>query len=146
MAYADTIRSTTCTMEDVAAAIEGIVCATYPLTWTAWTPTYSANGGMTFVSVTTTTARYLQFGKLVGYYLFANGTTAGTASTGVTFTLPVTAANSSHGCTAAAQDTTNMAGFGSGDTAKATIYKYDFSNWGLGSSRIIRASGFYEAA
>ena len=42
-----------------------------PITLTAWTPTYSATGAMTFTGVSTTSANYTQVGKLVFFQLDA---------------------------------------------------------------------------
>src|SRR4029079_15185526 len=53
----------------------------YPLSipaapvWQTWVPTYSGNDGMTFASVTTHFARYIEFGDTVYFVISAEGTT-----------------------------------------------------------------------
>jgi len=136
-------------MEDVATLIEGVLgSSSNDATLSTWTPSYSASGAMTFTSVVTNYAKYMYHGKLVWFSIRATGTTGGTASTDIYFTLPVTAAASntiafagmaldtgSIGCAAYQQSTTLGA-----------VRKYDATNWGLGASRVIVAQGFYEVA
>jgi hypothetical protein len=119
--------------------------------WTDWAPTYAASGSMTYTTVTTTRARYIQIGKTVVGTLIATGTTGGTASRGITFILPVTAASTSGlpGCAIVSEDsgTTILAGtllFSS--TTELQIQKYDSSNFGLGSGRRVQVQFCYEAA
>lgn len=90
--YADALRSRIFTGADIASLIEGIFTSTFPLTWSSWTPTFTASGSMTITSTAITSAKYCQIGKLVFFKLAFTGTIGGTPSFGVRATLPVTAA------------------------------------------------------
>jgi len=142
MAYADAIRSAIASMDDVADLIEA------GQTWATWSPTYSANNSMTYTSVTTTSARYIQFGKLIIFQLQASGTVGGTPSTELRATLPATAAVTISPFAAQCVDggaTIGGCGYISGTTLIA-VTRYDVASWSAGASRIIRCSGMYEAA
>lgn len=119
-------------------------------TWSDWTPTYGGSSSMTFGTITTHYARYAQVGKIVFFEISATGTTGGTASTDITFTLPVAPKNASStvflSFSVFIRDTATASGYGYIDDTKAYVRRYDSSNWGLGSSRSIRASGHYEIA
>lgn len=151
MAYADTIRTATATMDDVATLIEGIFVSGYGLTWTAWTPTLGATGSMTWTSTAINFAKYIQCGKLIIFAVVAGGTTGGSASSGLTFTLPVTASAtwaSNTGLAAAnvIDGGSSIAGVCLTTTAVGTVTRYDAGNYGLGAGRTIRVVGAYEAA
>ena len=117
--------------------------------WTTWTPTYGASGSLTYTSVTTGYAKYLQIGKTIFFNLYATGTTGGTASNSITFTLPVAAANLynvfSGGVLPGSGVT--VGGFAFTDNSATVVFvrKYDSSNYALGGAAI-RVSGTYEAA
>jgi hypothetical protein len=90
MAYADTGRSATATLETLCTLIEGIFGSTYDLTWTAGpTPTYGGLASLTFTSVTTTYSKYIRVGKLVIWMLSCTGTTGGTDGNTLTATTPI---------------------------------------------------------
>jgi len=147
MAYADSIRSSGVTTAQIATLIEGIFSSGYGLTWTSWVPTYGASGSMTYTSVTTTFAKYIQVGKLVFYQIYASGTTGGTASNQITATLPVAGLSDSRVGSCIVQDGSgNITGQVFTNATNLLIYKYDTSNFGLGASRLFIAVGFYEAA
>jgi len=119
------------------------------LLWQDWTPTYSANGSMTFTSVTTHIARYCQIGKIVFFQIEARGTTGGTASDGLEFTLPITNKNTldsdiAGGCIVV--DGVYLSGLfylvGGGSTIR--VKKYDNSNYSLGANRGLVVQAFYE--
>jgi hypothetical protein len=117
--------------------------------WDSWTPSYSASGSMTYTSVTTNRAKYLQLGKLVFFTLSATGTTGGTASNAIIATLPVTAAYSPIIFAGGYDDGggTALTGIGQGSgTGSLAVSKADKSNFGLGAGRSIYVSGVYEAA
>jgi hypothetical protein len=57
--------------------------------WTNWTPTLGAVAPMTLAGTSIIFARYCQIGKVVFFTLKFTGTTGGTASNQITFTLPV---------------------------------------------------------
>lgn len=122
-------------------------------TWQAWTPTYSAGGSMTFTSVTTNIARYVIIGKTVHFQIGAKGTTGGTASNYIGFTLPITAANTDQtdvGGGAMIIDGSSGDGAGAWATLLAgdivRVFKPDFANWALGTNREIVVNGTYEIA
>lgn len=148
MAFADALRSTTWTGTDVADLLEGIFVSGHPVTWTTWSPTYSGTGSLTFTTVTTNVAQYIQVGKLVICHLNATGTTGGVTNTTIQATLPVTAVDSNNRAGAAfITDSTDAVGqlFTSGTTLMG-FRKYDSSNWGLGASRGIVGTLIYKAA
>lgn len=97
MAYADSIRSASATMDAVASLLEGVFVSGYPLTFSTWTPTLSAGGSMTYTSTTIRQANYIQVGKLVLFEIDVTGTVGGTPHSDLKFTLPVTAAASTGG-------------------------------------------------
>lgn len=56
--------------------------------WTAWTPIFTASAG-TWTSIGST-ARWMQIGKIVHFYIFAAGTTSNTGVINLRFSLPST--------------------------------------------------------
>lgn len=86
MAYADSIRTKTAGMNDVASLIEGIVSSGFPLTWTTWVPTltgFSANPAGAIY-------KYIQIGKLVILRVDQTPAAGTSNATGFTITLPAT--------------------------------------------------------
>lgn len=84
--FADILRSKTWTASDLAALIESIGSASFPMNWQSWTPTLTGFS----VNPTIVVATYIQFGKLVLVNYEQN---AGTSNaTGLTISAPVTAA------------------------------------------------------
>lgn len=125
--------------------------AAWPLTQ-AWSPTYGGSGSMTFTGVDTKIAEYFRMGDWVFFNLRADGTTGGSASIWVTFTLPVAPAvaelyqfNSM--VYDASFNTYSVSGsaFYVGSSV-VNVANYSNSNWGLGSDRRIYVNGFYKAA
>jgi len=110
-------------------------------TWFNWTPSYGAGGSMTYASVTTSKARFFIVGDAVTVEMKARGTTGGTASASITFTLPIAPATADMVFSApsvsdgAGASIAGYSYFGSGTTV--SIGKYDNSNWGLGTLRDI---------
>ena len=117
--------------------------------WTTWSPTYGAGGAMTYTTVTSNYAKYRQQGKTVHFAIYATGTTGGVAAPNISFTLPVAAA-SVYGITfgALVSDGGNpLPGTARGlDVNTLYVAKFDYSNFGLGASRVFAVSGCYEAA
>jgi hypothetical protein len=149
MAYADTIRTNTCNMNDVAGLIEGIFASTYGLAWTAWTPTYGAGGSMTFTGVTTTLANYIQCGKFVVIALAINGTTGGSASNYLTLTLPIAPSSNLYLGAIPVIDNGAMAnGFGYSAVSGSKLYLYrdDSANFTLGAGEGAQGLLIYPAA
>lgn len=105
----------------------------------SYQPTYGGSGSLTYLTVTTTLARYIINRNQMYVKVVTTGTTGGTASTYVTFTLPISMAN---------VDTTYLpigSGFsneGPNPKTGLVVYqaankigvgKYDASNAGLGA-------------
>lgn len=149
MAYADAIRSSIATMDDIADLIEGIFVSGYPATFSTWVPTYGAGGSMTFTSVSTTFARYIRVGKIIILNIYALGTTGGSASGTLTATLPVTAAAAFIGgggwCTDAGASSLGAQVY-CGTTSVLTVARYDGANFTLGAGRGFSVGLVYEAA
>jgi hypothetical protein len=116
--------------------------------WFNYTPTYSANGSMTYTTVTTTYAKWRVSGKTMFYALQASGTTGGEVNTQLQATPPVTivdtraypgSCNVIDGTAAAVVGT----GGANGTTGVIFARKFDSSNWALGAGRVMQSSGFY---
>jgi hypothetical protein len=116
-----------------------------------WTPTYGGLGSMTFTSVKTDVARFWIIGSTLYHVIDATGTTGGTASNGLTYTVPVpindslfspynTAANGSVFDSGAKQ---GWAQRDASQTSYLYVCKYDSSNWGIGTSKRFLLQGFY---
>jgi len=105
----------------------------------SWEPTYGASGSMTFTSVTT----HFAFFKLDGDYLDVNvhatGTTGGTASNTITVSLPLVVRASFASCGIVTDPSNTGSMIYSSPNAIMSIRKYDSSNFGLGTGRIIVA-------
>lgn len=151
MAYDGSVfQSKLWTPNDIKTQMESIFTRDYPLAWTSWTPTYGATGSMTYTSVTTISAAYIQIGKLVLFKLICSGTTGGTASYAITFTVPVTRSTADYAALAGGwgydSATCGVCIDGGNSTTVARVLRYNFANWGLGASRQIGCMGIYEAA
>ena len=113
-----------------------------------YTPLGGGSGSLTYTSVTYNTKQYQIVDNTVRFYLQASGTTGGVTNTTLTLTLPftVSATIGSNVATAGfTGDTAVAAGlsfFGASGTV-INVRKYDASNWGLGASRQVSASGIY---
>jgi hypothetical protein len=116
--------------------------------WTAWTPTYGGSASMTWGTVTTRVANYIKVGKTVFYRIDAVGTTAGTAASNISFSLPV-AAKDGYGSSGAGHvldaSAANSAFTYFKDVNNAYVQKYNAVNYGLGTVEIL-INGTYEAA
>lgn len=151
MAYADDIRTTDYTREELATLIEGVFGAsTGIITVSTWSPTWGATGSMTFTSVTTHWANYFRVDDWVFYEVGAQGTTGGTASTAITFTLPATPSNSgvppyvgSGWCDGTATVEPCTTRYTSG---VAQVYLADGDNWQLDTGVDVNISGRFKVA
>jgi hypothetical protein len=119
--------------------------------WFNWTPTFSASGSMTYSPVTLTQAQFKLAGNELRFNLItATGTTGGTASTEINFTLPFTVSvPNGTMCTAAVIDGGGAIGgraYVSGTGTLVAVARYDNANFSLGASRRIFASGFCKVA
>ncbi len=117
--------------------------------WFSYTPTYGANGSMTYTSVTTTISRFRISGKKCELQIRAVGTIGGTPSTNITITPPVNSANvysslagaciydgGSPRCTARV--------LFDNSASLISIGKYDGSTYTAGAGRDIFVNGSYE--
>lgn len=125
-----------------------------PEDWPDWfhyanTITYSANGSMTFTSVSTTYARFKVSGQECRYEVFGTGTTGGTANTQLQASLPCACVDANaHPAACATRDATGGigttgAGGVNGTTAVIFARKQDNSVYGLGTGRFIQVAGFF---
>lgn len=115
--------------------------------WTNWTPTYSATGGMTYTGVTSVVAKYFVIGKVCFFVLMCIGTTGGSSSDAIQVTLPIaTKEDATHvggGCHI--HDSVRMSGSYYTDlTTRIRVFRYNSSNWNIGSNKRIHINGFYE--
>jgi hypothetical protein len=114
----------------------------------AWTPTFACSGSMTYTSTSIAYSKYCKWGKTVWFSLQVSGTTGGTASTQIYFTLPVTAASSSPAFwmfVAGGGDGGNLILL-SANLNSTQGFVDKLSNWGLGAARTFNVTGIYEAA
>lgn len=111
---------------------------------------YSANGSMTFDTVTTTYARFKVSSQTCFYEAWGTGTTGGTASTTLQASLPVDCldATTFPGAGATRDATSGVGTVGAcgvnGTLDLLFIRKQDNTNYGLGTGRFIQVSGFYQ--
>ena len=120
--------------------------------WTAYTPTVGATGSMTYTT-SVKQCSYIQIGKTVHARIHLEGTTGGTASYGITATLPVlpilngtdrVIGGSCHIIDGASD---LVGGYHwDGINGRLEIRKYDSSNWGIGANRQVGILISYEAA
>ena len=118
-------------------------------TWFTWVPSFSATGSMTYTSVTASVAVFCIKNDIVFYDIYAGGTTGGTASNGLIFTLPVNRALTTtnylmgYGRVYDGVDVMGMILSNSTNVDKIEVRRYDQANYGLGAGRYVTASGFY---
>lgn len=117
--------------------------------YTAWTPTISA-GGMGISAVVINAARYQQRGNDIKYQVHATFTTAAVAGTTIFFTAPVNRVRTDTNLAVGFGEVVDAADLGAyaiwngTSVSSIAIRKYDAAVFGLGVSREIRVSGFYE--
>lgn len=119
--------------------------------WFNYSPTTACNGSMTYTSVTITRARFNIQGKVVTFVFSITGTTGGSAATAIFVSTPTLIANKTD---SVAIPVLIVDGGGSiigrgftndnGGTDVITVGKYDATNWGLGSGRVVKATAVYE--
>lgn len=126
----------------------------FPGKWTAWTPTYTASGSMTYTSVTTRVARYRKVGRQIEFYFHATGTTGVSGSQSIFATLPL-ASTTIAGTTrfSYASNVVNSGGSisagasftdATSNSDKVEVRRADASAWTLGAGVEIAASGNYQ--
>ena len=120
--------------------------------WAAWTPTYgSGTNTMTYTAVTTTASQYTVIGNTCFFYLSASGTTGGTATTHIDFSLPsgvVPTVNTEYFPAYVNASGTPAATAAVWVAADSRVYVYGptFGNWTLGANRAINVKGFFNIA
>lgn len=114
--------------------------------WVSWTPTFSASGSMTWPA-SASRALYRREGTIVFIKLYASGTTGGTSSSALNFTLPISAGDSLGMFPATIYDgTATIAAYGVHfSNSTVSVSRYDGGNIGLGQ-RDIAVSHFYESS
>lgn len=138
MAYADDLRTGSPTFEIVASLIEGIFSSLFSLVFSTWTPSYTANGSMTYTSVSTTFAYYIRCGEWCMGFLLASGTVGGTPARILAHSLPFTPASSNQGGAAAyVVDGGNQIGGCGIIGSSLSVTRYDAGNWSAGAGRVI---------
>lgn len=143
MGYADIIRTPQPKIEDIASLIEGIFGASSPIEVIDFTPTFTCNGSMTVSATTLYQAKYFTIGQLVAFWIYAQLTLAGTASTQVIFTLPTSMINTPIGFFSGNCDVSSAGCAGWSDTTHGLIQLHGAANWTLGASRNVNVGGFY---
>jgi hypothetical protein len=116
--------------------------------WFDYTPTYGGTGSLTFTSVTTQEATYAIKGTAIHLILGAVGTTGGTASSGIRFTIPLAISTPRYFYCSGAKvsDSGAKGAFVQNEVLgglSLTVYKYDVSNFGLGAAREIACAVTY---
>ncbi len=115
--------------------------------WIEWTPVFGAEMPMSF-TVVDYVAEYCIIEGVVIFHISATGTTSGTSSPAIYFTVPTEVGFCIGGaCNIADPIPTRKAGFWVlGTATRMEVYRYDESNWGIGSDRRISVQGFYKMA
>lgn len=122
---------------------------------TSWTPSYSAEGSLTWTGVTTTIARYVRLGNMVLFFLAASGTLGGTAANELYFSAPetISAAHTTAVLLPMGGHTVDGASGTLGgvvgsivDNSTISVTKGDNSNYSTSGAGSIRVFGIYEAA
>jgi hypothetical protein len=113
--------------------------------WLNWTPTVAGSGSMT-ISASSVSGLYRQDGKIVDVIQSVTSiTTAGTASTGITLTAPISGFLTTLRIPGYGFDTADFAGYvriNGGGTLLECV-KADLSNWGIGAGRSFVFQGRY---
>lgn len=112
-----------------------------------WDP--DVRSTMTLTALVVSQARYLQVGKMVWFKLVASFTTGGVASTIVSFDLPINQGSDGEEVfNASINDGGNRGATAFTDTGgdlRIVVFRSDGANWGLGASRILRVTGWYQS-
>jgi len=112
----------------------------YETRWLSATPTYSAGASMTYTSVTTNYCKYKLIGNVVIFKFKSTGTTGGSASTTIRFTVPVTIAANGVGnqtsCAIADSGVKVGVVWDVGNGTGMDIYRYDGANYSLDSIQL----------
>jgi hypothetical protein len=115
--------------------------------WTAWNPTLTPGGSMTYTSTTVNHAEYCNVNDIVFFRLDFTGTVGGTPNNSMNFTLPVTATTDGVALTVNITDNGSIVA-GSGTYAavgSSDLYRYDSAVYTAGTVSF-RVHGFYQSA
>ena len=112
----------------------------------SWQPTFSASGSMTYTSVSIPSIGYKVAGSSFQYAVVARGTTGGSASNQLKFTIPFIVDSSSNYQTVVGYcrdgGGTYVLGYSSvSNNNTVSVSKYDNSNFGLGTDRELYSNG-----
>jgi hypothetical protein len=119
---------------------------TFETRWLDYQPAYSANGAMTFTTVTTNIARYKLDEETLNAWVKATGTTGGTANTQIIATMPFEASQ----VALAPQGWGSAAGLAArvsviaGTPDLMVVSKYDLANYALSAGTTISGQVVYE--
>ena len=114
--------------------------------WLDYQPAYSANGSMTFTTVTTNIARYKLDEETLNAWVKATGTTGGTANTQIWATVPFEASQISltpQGWGSAAGLAARVSVI-AGTPDIMAVSKYDLANYALSAGTVISGQVIYE--
>lgn len=115
----------------------------YPGTFN-YTPTYAGSASMTFGTVTTNIAQFSAVGNMISLVVYARGTTGGTPSTSISFTLPVTSSTTQLRGGTYVRATADQGGFyEAADANTINCFKYDAGNFSIGASEDLSFNGVY---
>lgn len=122
---------------------------TFETRWTSYQPTFSANGSMTYTTVTTTKAVYQIRNNNCEVWVSASGTTGGTASNLLLLTVPFDALYASltpsgYGNTSDASSTAARVFMAAGTPDLIACAKYDTSNFALAAGKTMNIKMPYE--
>lgn len=113
--------------------------------WFNWVPVTSAGGSMTFTTTQLSKAIFSLKGRVVSYVLNVGGTTGGSASNYLLVTLPIPASSVDYANGCETVDTSAIAGFVFlNSVSQLGCFKYDGSNYGLNTGKVIKSSGSYQ--
>lgn len=117
--------------------------------WLDWIPTFGAGGSMTWTNSGGGTAKYRITGDMCNILVTLSGTTGGTVSNTLSFTGPIVNSYPSiHSIGTEVVDGTAVSGFmfstSGGASNVFSVRRYDNANFGLGASRQILGSNFYQ--
>lgn len=121
----------------------------YETDWLTWQPAYSANGSMTYTTVTTNIATYKISWKTITIFVYATGTTGGVANTALNATLPfdalqIAAFPTGYGFVTDGASVLGRMTLNAGTPDIAQAIRYDGANYGLGASRSMSVTAHYE--
>lgn len=117
---------------------------TFESRWMDWVPATGTSGSLTWTSITISYAKYRVVSNKVDIKASISGTLGGTASITLTFTLPFQVADLSVPVFGNTAGVTLKSFSTSGTPDKASIQKYDASNYATSGTCAVVATGGYE--